>query len=159
MMSRLVSVGYVRVTSARIAPSVVRWVRGTGAPCAVVLAAAMVLPGCKKDEPPPPLPVEPAPVATAEAPLELKPEDAGVPPKPAEKPKTGTGTASSAGSLQNCCAALTQNAASAPEPTRTYMLQAAAMCSAAAATGKDKQSITGVLTGALKGAGLPVACK
>jgi hypothetical protein len=124
----------------------------------VVLASASCLPGCKKDEPPPPLPVEPAPVATAEAPLELKPEDAGVPPKPVEKPKTG-GTASSSGSLQNCCAALTQNAANAPEPTRTYMVQAAAMCSAAAAQGKDKASIMGVITGALKGAGLPVACK
>jgi hypothetical protein len=138
MMSRLVSVACARV---------------------LVLAAALALPGCKKDEPPPPLPVEPAPSATVEAPLELKPEDAGVPPKPVEKPKTGTGTGSSAGSLQNCCAALTQNAASAPEPTRTYMLQAAAMCTAAAATGKDKQSIVGVLSGALKGAGLPVACK
>ena len=145
MMSRLVSVACARVTSARIAPS-------------VVLASALALPGCKKDEPPPPLPVEPAPSATVEQPLELKPEDAGVPPKPVEKPKTG-GTGSSAGSLQNCCAALTQNAASAPEPTRTYMLQAAAMCTAAAASGKDKQSIVGVLTGALKGAGLPVACK
>ena len=145
MMSRLVSVACARVTSARIVPS-------------VVLASALALPGCKKDEPPPPLPVEPAPSATVEQPLELKPEDAGVPPKPVEKPKTG-GTGSSAGSLQNCCAALTQNAASAPEPTRTYMLQAAAMCTAAAASGKDKQSIVGVLTGALKGAGLPVACK
>jgi hypothetical protein len=136
MMSRFVSVACARV---------------------LVLAAALALPGCKKDEPPPPLPVEPAPSATVEAPLELKPEDAGAPPKPVEKPKTGTG--SSAGSLQNCCAALTQNAASAPEPTRTYMLQAAAMCTAAAASGKDKQSIVGVLSGALKGAGLPVACK
>jgi hypothetical protein len=146
MMSRLVSVTCARVTPARFATS-------------LVLAAALALPGCKKDEPPPPLPVvEPAPSATIEQPLELKPEDAGVPPKPVEKPKTG-GTASSAGSLQNCCAALTQNAASAPEPTRTYMLQAAAMCTAAAASGKDKQSIMGVLTGALKGAGLPVACK
>jgi hypothetical protein len=124
----------------------------------ILLSAGLALSGCKKDEPPPPLPVEPAPTATAEAPLELKPEDAGVPPKPVEKPKTG-GTGTSAGSLQNCCAALTQNAANAPEPTRTYMLQAAAMCTAAAATGKDKQSIVGVLTGALKGAGLPTACK
>lgn len=145
MMSRLVSVACARVTSARIVPS-------------VVLASALALSGCKKDEPPPPLPVEPAPSATVEQPLELKPEDAGVPPKPVEKPKTG-GTGSTAGSLQNCCAALTQNATSAPEPTRTYMLQAAALCTAAAATGKDKQSIVGVLSGALKGAGLPVACK
>jgi hypothetical protein len=146
MMSRFISVARAHLTSARIAPSV------------IVLASALSLPGCKKDEPPPPLPVEPAPIATAEAPLELKPEDAGAPPKPATPAKTG-GTASSSGSLQNCCAALTQNAASAPEPTRTYMIQAAAMCSAAAAQGKDKASITGVITGALKGAGLPVACK
>jgi hypothetical protein len=147
MMSRFISDARSRLARSKIAP------------CVVVLGAAMSLPGCKKDEPPPPLPVEPAPVATAEAPLELKPVDAGVPPKPAEKPKTTGGGASSAGSLQNCCAALTQNAASAPEPTRTYMLQAAAMCSAAAATGKDKASLVGVLSGALKGAGLPMACK
>lgn len=124
----------------------------------LVSASALALPGCKKDEPPPPLPIE-APAATAEAPLQLKPEDAGVPPKVEEKPKATGGARSSAGSLQKCCAALQQNAVNAPEPTRTYMLQAAAVCSAAVAQGQDKSSITAALTNALKGAGMPVACK
>jgi hypothetical protein len=122
-------------------------------PGALVLATAV---GCKKDEPPPPLP-EPKAVETGEAPLELKPEDAGapVPEKVAPKP---SGAARKSG-LAQCCAALRQNAANAPEPTKGYMIYAAGACDLAAAQGKDKQSAVAMIQSALKGAGLPADCK
>jgi hypothetical protein len=126
--------------------------------CRVALWSVLVLgsAACRKDEPPPPLPA-PKPVeAVAEAPLELQPEDAGAPVVPKPAPKSG---ASKSGSLTACCAALRQNSASAPEPTKGYMLYAAGACDLAAAQGKDKASAVGVITAALKGAGLPVACK
>ncbi len=110
--------------------------------------------GCKKEEPPPPLPA-PQVVEKVEAPLELKPEDAGAP-APVKAPPKTSGTKSG---LQQCCAALRQNAASAPEPTKGYMLYAAGVCDLAAAQGKDKASAVGVITTSLKGAGLPTACK
>jgi hypothetical protein len=120
---------------------------------ALLLGSAV---GCKKDEPPPPLP-EPKPVPTAEeAPLELKPEDAGPPVQEKVAPKAGTRPS---GGLARCCSALRQNAANAPEPTKGYMLYAAGACDLAAAQGKDKQSAVGVITSALKGAGLPADCK
>ena len=122
-------------------------------PGALVLATAV---GCKKDEPPPPLP-EPKAVETAEAPLELKPEDAGPPVQEKAAPKPG-GTARKSG-LAQCCAALRQNAANAPEPTKGYMIYAAGACDLAAAQGKDKQSAVGIIQSALKGAGLPADCK
>ena len=123
-----------------------------GGALAMALAAA---PGCKKDEPPPPLP-EPKVVETAEKPLELKPEDAGAPVQEKAPPKAGVRKPSGLG---QCCAALRQNAASAPEPTKGYMLYAASACDMAATQGKDKASIVGQLTAALKGAGLPADCK
>lgn len=122
---------------------------------ALVLALAVV-PGCKKDEPPPPLPEPPKTVETAEKPLELKPEDAGAPVQEKAPPKP---TARKPSGIAQCCAALRQNAASAPEPTKGYMLYAASACDMAAAQGKDKSSIMGQLTAALKGAGLPADCK
>lgn len=123
-----------------------------GAALALVLGSAV---GCKKDEPPPPLP-EPKPVETAEAPLELAPEDAGAPVQPKPVPKSTTRKSSG---LAQCCTALRQNAANAPEPTKGYMLYAAGACDLAAAQGKDKASAVGVITSALKGAGLPSDCK
>jgi hypothetical protein len=123
-----------------------------GAALTLVLGSAV---GCKKDEPPPPLP-EPKAVETAvEAPLELKPEDAGPPVQPKAAPKPTTRKSG----LVQCCTALRQNAASAPEPTKGYMLYAAGACDLAAAQGKDKQSAVGLITTALKGAGLPSDCK
>jgi hypothetical protein len=119
---------------------------------ALVLVSAA---GCKKDEPPPPLP-EPKPVETAEAPLELKPEDAGPPVQEKVAPKT---TARKPSGLAQCCAALRQNAANAPPPTKDYMVYAAQACDMAAAQGRDKQSAVALITTALKGAGLPADCK
>jgi hypothetical protein len=43
--------------------------------------------------------------------------------------------------------------------TKTYMLQAAGICSAMAAQGKSKNAALGAIQGALKGAGLPSACR
>jgi hypothetical protein len=124
----------------------------------VALAGTIAAPlACKKDEPPPPLPSSaPAATPTPQAPVELAPEpvapaasDAG-PPK-----KMGTGSGSS---LKKCCAALRQNAESAPEPNKGYMLQAAAMCDGMAASGQSG-SIAGALQGMLRGAGMPASCK
>jgi hypothetical protein len=112
--------------------------------------------GCKKDEPPPPLPA-PQVAEAAPAPLELKPEDAGLP--PVEKATPPKSTARKSGGLQACCAALKQNAANAPEPTKGYMVYAAQACDLAAAAGKDKASAMGAITAALKSAGLPADCK
>ena len=117
------------------------------------LLAALALPlGCQKDEPPPPLPAPPAASATTDtAPIELLPE--APPPEPtASATATPTKTGGSSGSsIKKCCAALRQNAESAPEPNKTYMLQAAAVCDA----GAQMPAITSML----KGAGLPTACK
>ena len=114
--------------------------------------------GCKKDEPPPPLPSA-APVAATPPPptqpLELLPEVAPAPSASAEAPKA-TGTRSG-GSAKKCCTALTQNAQSAPEPNKTYMLQAAAICNAM--VGASGALPSGAITAALRGAGMPTACK
>jgi hypothetical protein len=119
--------------------------------------AGVLASGCKKEEPPPPLPSA-QPVAANTAPLQLKPEDAGVKaPDAAPPPKRGGG--GGGGGLSACCAALAQNATMAPPPTNGYMLQAAALCQSLAAQGKDKAAVGGMLLGALKGAGLPAACK
>lgn len=115
--------------------------------------------GCKKDEPPPPLPSA-APAATTPPPptqpLELVPEVAPAPSASAsaEPVKTGGGSGSS---LKKCCSALTQNAQSAPEPNKTYMLQAAAICNAA--VGASGAIPAGAISAALRGAGMPTACK
>jgi len=121
-----------------------------------VSVLVLVAVACKKEEPPPPLPAA-APVVTAPAPLQLKVEDAGVPPAPSAEPKKGGG--GGGGGLGPCCAALAQNATMAPEPTKTYMVQAAALCQSMAAMGKDKAAVGGMLLGALRGAGMPTACK
>ncbi len=123
------------------------------------LAAAALLTGCpKKDDAPPPLPSA-APATEATAPTlalaELPPEV----PSAVPSGKHGTGTARPGGNLSACCAALNQNAANAPEPTATYLKQAAATCGAMAAQGKDTGSAVGMLSGLLRGAGMPAACK
>ena len=137
-----------------------RTILGLLAPLSVVVTSVLVT-ACKKDEPPPPLPTA-QPVAAAPVPLQLKPEDAGVKLPPADsgvkKKAVGHG-GGSAGGLSACCAALQQNAMSAPPPTNAYMLQAAALCSALAAQGRDKAAVGGMLLGALKGAGMPTQCR
>jgi len=134
-----------------------RIILGTMAPALLLLTIGAVT-GCKKEEPPPPLPSA-APVATAPpAPLQLKPIDAGAPPAPSASAKP-VGHGSGGGGLGPCCAALSQNATMQAEPTKSYMMQAAAMCQAFAAQGKDKAALGGMLMTVLKGAGMPTACK
>lgn len=125
----------------------------------LMLSALSGAVGCKKDEPPPPLPsAAPATTPAPTAPIELVPEE--IPPAPSASasaaPVKGGGTASS---LKKCCSALSQNAQSAPEPNKTYMLQAAAVCNAAVGAGQASGAALGAITAALRGAGLPSACK
>jgi hypothetical protein len=116
--------------------------------------------GCKKDEPPPPLPTATTPVAapTPTTPVEIVPD-----PEPSAAPsasaikKTG-GTGAPAQSFASCCSALLQNAASAPEPNKTYLTTAANMCSSMVAAGKSGPGLVGTLQGLLRGAGMPSAC-
>ncbi len=85
--------------------------------------------GCKKDEPPPPLPsAAPAAVPTPTAPLELAPEELPAASASASVKKPTGGAP--AQSFAKCCAALTQNAASAPEPTKTSLTQLLACATA-----------------------------
>jgi hypothetical protein len=135
---------------------------GLLAPAYLFVASGMVA-GCKKEEPPPPLPAA-APVTAAPAPLQLKPMDAGVkPPADAGAPKKGPhggGGGGHAGGLGACCAALQQNATMAADmTTKTVMIQAAAMCQAMAAQGKDKAAVAGTLNGILRGMGMPAPCR
>jgi hypothetical protein len=123
----------------------------------IALSAFVV--GCKKDEPPPPLPTA-QPVAAPAAPLQLRPEDAGVKmvADSGVKKKVGHG-GGHAGGLAPCCAALQQNSTMQPDPMKTYMMQAAALCNNLAAQGKDKSAFAGMLLGLLRGAGMPSACQ
>ena len=115
--------------------------------------------GCKKDEPPPPLPSA-APVAapTPTPALELAPEDAGPLDAGVDAGKK-VGRGGGGQSLMKCCQALLQNAEIAPEPNKTYMKQAGAMCQSMAGTGQGQASILAAVSGALRGAGMPAACK
>jgi hypothetical protein len=121
--------------------------------------ASASLVGCKKDEPPPPLPsaTTPAPTPTPTAPVELVPEE--VPSAaPVESAKKATGGGAPAQSFAKCCSALTQNAASAPEPNKTYLTTAANMCSSMVAAGKSGPSLVSTLQSLLRGVGMPSAC-
>jgi hypothetical protein len=130
---------------------------GSIVPALLVFAVPLVT-GCKKEEPPPPLPTA-APVATpAPTPLQLKPIDAGLPPAPSASATAAHSTGTGGGGLSKCCSALAQNAASAPEPTKTYMLQASAVCKAAVAGG-NASGIAGTIRAMLQGAGVPSSCQ
>lgn len=124
----------------------------------VLLPVVAVAVGCEKDEPPPPLPE-----ATAEekptAPLQLEAEDAGEEDAGDDTPKAGGPFKPKSSGLKACCNALTANAQSAPPPTNAYMIQAAAFCHQAAASGQDNATALSAIGGMLKGAGLPGACR
>jgi hypothetical protein len=130
------------------------------APIALSALALLALPlGCEREEAPPPLPSA-APAATPPAePLELAPEPIAVVDAGTDAGKKKTGTGKPGASLANCCSALQQNAANAPSPNKEYMLQAAGICSALAAQGKEKGSAIGAIQAALKGVGMPAACQ
>ena len=122
----------------------------------LLIAVAFTFGGCKKDEEPPPLPSASAEPEEPEQVLTLQPEeDAGD--SDADAAKVG-GPYKPKQSLANCCAALRQNAASAPPPTNGYMLAAAGVCEAAAGSGQDKNTALAGIQAALKGVGMPAAC-
>ena len=121
------------------------------------LVPALASTSCKKDKPPPPLPSA-EPVKEPSAPVVLEIEEPAVPDAGDDAAKK-VGKYRPGASLKACCNALSQNAANAPPPTNAYMLQAAAACHAAVAQGKDKGSIIAVVRGALRGAGMPGACR
>jgi hypothetical protein len=53
---------------------------------------------------------------------------------------------------------LTQNAASAPEPTKTSLTQAAGVCNSLVAAGKTGPGVVSAIQGLLRGVGMPSAC-
>jgi hypothetical protein len=113
--------------------------------------------GCQKEEEPPPLPTaKPAPTpSTLQLVVDDK-EDAGK--KEDEPKKKGSGHGTRRGPLSACCAALRQNAANLPEPSKGYTVTAAAACEAANGSGSPAGAFLGTLTGLLRGAPLPPAC-
>jgi hypothetical protein len=124
----------------------------------VVTTLAAGYAGCKKDEPPPPLPsAAPAPTPTPTEQLTLVPEDAGAVDAGDDADagrKLGPGT-----SMAKCCAALTSNANLAPSPNKEILLGAAAACSAAVGAGAGNAQVLSAVQGALRGLGMPAACK
>lgn len=127
--------------------------------CCLALSSLLVglsLLSCKKEEAPPPLPSAAPQAAPVPQTVELQPIaeaalDASAP--PATKAASGGGAKAT---ISACCAALEQNAASAPEPNATYMKQAAAFCKA---QGSANPAIINVIAGMLRGAGMPASCK
>jgi hypothetical protein len=142
----------------RMAPKSVMRTLAVPTVLGLLIALGLVFPACKKDEPPPPLPSaseapsEPAPALTL-APEEDAGEDADA------DAKKATGPYKPAKSLANCCAALAQNAQSAPAPTNTYMMTAAGICQGMVAQGKDNAAILAAVRAAMKGAALPGGCQ
>jgi hypothetical protein len=125
----------------------------------VVTAALAGYTGCKKDEPPPPLPsAAPAPTPTPTEPLTLVPEDAGAPLDAGDDADAGK-RGGSGQSMAKCCAALASNAALAPSPNKEYMLAAAQACNVAVGAGQGNAAVMSAVQGALRGAGMPAACK
>jgi hypothetical protein len=114
--------------------------------------------GCKKDEPPPPLPsAEPEPAPAPTTPLTIEPDVPIASASASVEPPKGKGVGG--GVLKKCCDALAQNAQGAPEPNKTHMLNAAAVCRAANGAGQASGVALGAIRAALAGAGLPPGCK
>jgi hypothetical protein len=125
----------------------------------VVTAALAGYTGCKKDEPPPPLPsAAPAPTPTPTEQLTLVPEDAGAPVDAGDDAAAGKRPGGGQ-SMAKCCSALASNAALAPSPNKEYMMAAAQACSAAVGAGQAAPAVLAAVQGALRGAGMPAACK
>jgi hypothetical protein len=136
--------------------------------CAAIMpfALAIAVQGCdKKDEDtPPPQPSAaptPAPTPSAAPPVVLKTEeDAGVDASEdaaADAAPKVTGTGDPTG-IRKCCAALRQNANSAPLDQKGSLLSAAAMCDGLVNSPQGKQALVAV-RGLLKGASMPASCQ
>ena len=120
------------------------------------MLAGLSLLSCKKEEAPPPLPSAAPQAAPTPQTVELQPIAEAVLDASAPLPTKAASGGGAKASISACCAALEQNAASAPEPNATYMKQAAAFCKAQG--GANPAAIT-VIANILKGAGMPASCK
>lgn len=136
--------------------------------CAAVLpfALAFAVQGCEKKEEdtPPPVASTPAPTPTPSAaePVKLATEeDAGsdaaddADAADAAKPTGGGGDPTG---IRKCCAALRQNANSAPLDQKGSLLSAAALCDGLVNSPQGRQALSSV-RGMLKGAGVPAQCQ
>lgn len=128
------------------------------------LAVALVSNGCKKEEEElPPIPAAP-PVPTPDPTptTQIVPEedagadaDADVADADAGKKVVGTGDPSG---IRKCCAALRQNAKSAPPEQQGAYLAAASACDGLANSPQGRQALS-TLRGILLGAQMPASCQ
>ena len=114
--------------------------------------------GCKKDEPPPPLPSASAVAAAPVPQFEPDPDDSAAAVASTVPSAHVKGSGAPAQSFAKCCFALTQNAVSAPEPTKTTFTSAASLCNSLVAAGKSGPSVVSTIQGLLRGASMPAAC-
>ncbi len=136
--------------------------------CAAVMpfALAFAVQGCDKkdDDMPPPQPSvapTPTPAPTPTAPLALQPEvDAGsdaAEDATADAAPKATGGGDPTG-IRKCCAALRQNANSAPLDQKGSYLSAAAICDGLVNSPQGRSAL-GAVRGALRGANMPSSCQ
>jgi hypothetical protein len=102
----------------------------------------------------PPAPTPTAPVAVVPEEDAGAPVDAGI---DAAKPRVGPGGGGAPGSIAKCCAALQQNANSAPMEQKGYYMAAASACNGLRNTPSAQQAF-GQLRAFLAGAKMPGAC-
>jgi hypothetical protein len=118
---------------------------------ALVVALSVASCKCNKEEEIPPMPSAPAVNSTPPPPVELVVEDAGPDAEDADADaKKATGPYNPTG-LMACCNALAQNAKSAPPTQAPFMLQAAAACKAAAASGNTAGVNAALRSGGMAG--------
>lgn len=131
------------------------------------LAVVLVSNGCKKEEEEPPPPPEPAPLVTTPAPdptptTQLVPEeDAGADAAADAEADAGKKVVTGGGDptgIRNCCAALRQNAKSAPPEQQGAYLAAASACDGLVNSPQGRQALA-TLRGLLLGAQLPASCQ
>ncbi|WP_437580561.1 acyltransferase [Sorangium sp. So ce887] len=129
------------------------------------LAVALVSNGCKKEEEePPPVPaptvVTPAPTPTPTTQI-VPEEDAGADAADVDAADADAGkkvvTGDSSG-IRKCCAALRQNAKSAPPEQQGGYLAAASACDGLANSPQGRQALS-TLRGLLLGAQMPASCQ
>lgn len=130
---------------------------------AMLLSLASGCNGCKKDDDDdkPAVSAAPPPAPTPSAPATVMPEeDAGAPVDAgvdAGHP-TGPGGPPGSGTLARCCAALQQNANSAPLDQKAYYMAAAQYCNGMRNTSAGQQAFAQI-RGFLAGAKMPGACR
>ncbi|AUX22381.1 acyltransferase [Sorangium cellulosum] len=129
------------------------------------LAVALVSNGCKKEEEePPPVPVAPAPTPTPTPTptTQIVPEeDAGADAADDADADAGKKVVKGVGDptgIRKCCAALRQNAKSAPPEQQGAYLAAASACDGLANSPQGRQALS-TLRGLLLGAQMPASCQ